>query len=503
MGSSVSRMPFVLVDFRACILQAGLPCKVAHCWHGFAQLEIQPHLEIAMTSNQIIAGIPLGRIEALRKAEAAAYAAARPRSQAAFGKGLANFLDGVPMHWMRDWPMPFPFIVEQARGATITDRDGHRLDDFCLGDTGSMFGHSPAPVAKAIARQARRGLTYMLPSADALELGRLLSEKFGLPAWQIATTATDANRFALRVARSITGRDKILVFNGCYHGAVDETMVRLKDGRPINRPGLAGEFRDLTQRSRIVEFNDLDALDEALAGGDVACVITEPVLTNSCMVLPEPGFHDGLRALTRKHGSLLLIDETHTISTGPGGYTRAHGLDPDLFVLGKPVAGGVPASVWGMSGDAAARWAAYCATKEPGYSGMGTTLSANPLQFAAMRATLTEVMTAASYAGMNQRAARLEKGLSAVIRRLGLPWHVARVGARVEFICAPGPLRNGAEAESAHAPELEAAIHVALVNRGSLIAPFHNMMLVSPATTVGQVDRLVASFAEIAERLAA
>jgi glutamate-1-semialdehyde 2,1-aminomutase len=221
------------------------------------------------------------------------------------------------------------------------------------------------------------------------------------------------------------------------------------------------------------------------------------------MVLPAPGFHQGLRDLTRRHGTLLLIDETHTISTGSGGYTRAHNLDPDLFVLGKPVAGGVPASVWGMSADVAGRWAHYEKTKEPGYSGMGTTLSANPLQFAAMRATLTEVMTDQNYAGMDKRAARLEAGLNKVIAAHGLPWHVARVGARVEFICAPGPLRNGAEAEAAHAPELEAAIHVALVNRGSLIAPFHNMMLVAPATTTRQVDRLVSNFADIARRLAA
>ena len=293
----------------------------------------------------------------------------------------------------------------------------------------------------------------MLPSEDAVAVGKLLPEMFGLPFWQVATTASDANRFALRVARAVTGRPKILVFNGCYHGAVDETFVRLKDGQPVNRPGLAGEFRDYTETTRIVEFNDLAALERELGHGDVACVITEPVLTNSCMVLPEPGFHDGLRALTRRFGSLLLIDETHTISSGLGGYTRTHGLDPDLFVLGKPIAGGVPASIWGMSAEVADRYGAYNRTKAPGYSGMGTTLSANPLQFAAMRATLEEVMTAENYAHMERLAARLEKGLARTIARYGLPWHVARVGARVEFICAPGPLKNGGEAEAAHAPD--------------------------------------------------
>lgn len=448
-------------------------------------------------------GIAGSRIARLREEEAQAFRAARPKSQAALGKGIEGFLGGVPMHWMSDWPTPFPILVERARGASITDADGNTLDDFCLGDTGSMFGHSPPPVARAIRRQAGRGLTYMLPSEDALALGRLLEAHFGLPFWQIATTATDANRFALRVARAVTGRDTILVFNGCYHGSVDETMVRLKDGKAINRPGLAGEFRDLTARTRIVEFNDIEALTAALADRTVACVITEPVLTNSCMVLPDPGFHAELRRLTREADTLLLIDETHTISTGPGGYTRAFGLEPDLFVLGKPVAGGVPASVWGLSDHVARRYEAYATNKEPGYSGMGTTLSANPLQFAAMRATLEEVMTEKAYAHMDRLARRLDAGLTAVIDRFRLPWHVARVGARVEFICAPGPLRNGGEAEAAHAPDLEAAIHVALVNRGVLIAPFHNMMLISPATKASQVNRLIATFADVAAKLTA
>jgi glutamate-1-semialdehyde 2,1-aminomutase len=448
-------------------------------------------------------GISHARIAELRAAEAAAFRAARPRSEAAFGKGIAGFFGGVPMHWMNDWPTPFPIIVDRARGAAILDIDGKALDDFCLGDTGSMFGHSPQPVARAIRRQAGRGLTYMLPGEDALVLGKLLAERFGLPEWQIATTATDANRFALRVARAVTGRPKILVFNGCYHGSVDETMVRLVDGRPLNRPGLAGEFRDLTKDTDVVEFNDIPALEKALAGNDVACVIAEPVLTNSCMVLPDPGFHAALRRATYDTGTLLLIDETHTISTGPGGYTKRFGLKPDLFVLGKPIAGGVPASVWGMSAAVARRYRAYEKAKEPGYSGMGTTLSANPLQFAAMRATLEEVMTEANYAHMEALAARLETGLAAAIARHRLRWHVARVGARVEFICAPGPLRNGAEAQAAHASALEGAIHVALVNRGVLIAPFHNMMLISPATRKKQVDRLVRAFDAVAAQLAA
>ena len=451
---------------------------------------------------EILGGIPLQRIASIFEAERESYVATHPRSLALAGHGIAGFYQGVPMHWMRDWSMPYPFLVASARGAVLRDVDGNEYADFCLGDTGSMFGHSPAPVVDAIERQAGKGLTYMLPTEDAIEVGRLLAERFGLPHWQVATTATDANRFALRVARAVTGRPKILVFNGCYHGTVDETFVRLVDGRAANRPGLLGQAADLTQLARVVEFNDVPALEAALAHGDVACVIAEPVMTNSCMVLPEPGFHAELRRLTRQAGTLLLIDETHTISTGPGGYTRAYGLEPDLFVLGKPVAGGVPASVWGFTDEVARRLDDVRSQSLPGHSGMGTTLSANALSLAAMRATLEHVITPEAYAHMDRLAARLATGLQDVVDRYGLPWHVVRVGARVEFVCAPGPLRNGTEAEAAHAHALEQAIHIALLNRGCLIAPFHNMMLVSPATSAGQVETLVQSFESVAASLA-
>jgi len=449
-----------------------------------------------------LGGIPVARIASVFEAERESYVAMHPRSLALAGHGIAGFYQGVPMHWMRDWSMPYPFVVGSAQGAVLRDVDGNEYADFCLGDTGSMFGHSPPAVAEAVARQAGRGLTYMLPTEDSIAVGRLLAERFGLPHWQVATTATDANRFALRVARAVTGRPKILVFNGCYHGTVDETFVRLVNGRAVNRPGLLGQVADLTQLARVVEFNDVPALEAALAHGDVACVIAEPVMTNSCMVLPAPGFHAELRRLTREAGTLLLIDETHTISTGPGGYTRAHGLEPDLFVLGKPVAGGVPASVWAFTDEVARRLDAVRSQAPPGHSGMGTTLSANALSLAAMRATLEQVMTHEAYAHMETLAGRLEAGLQGVVGQYELPWHVVRVGARVEFVCAPGPLRNGTEAEAAHAPALEQAIHLALLNRGCLIAPFHNMMLVSPATTVAQVDSLVSAFEGVAASLA-
>lgn len=443
-----------------------------------------------------IAGIDADRLTRFATREAKRYAAARPKAKAALDKGASAYLSGVPLHWMKDWPMPHLPLVARAKGARITDIDGYEIDDFCLGDTGSMFGHSPEPVAKAIRAQANRGLTYMLPTEDALEVGRLLQDTFGPFRWQIATTATDANRFAIRVARAITGRPKILVFNGCYHGTVDDAMVELSNGKTANRQGLMGQVADLSQLATCVEFNDLAAVEAALATGEIAAILTEPVMTNSCMVLPDAGFHDGLRTLSRRYGALLIIDETHTISSGHGGYTRVHSLSPDIFVVGKCVAGGLPTAVWGLSEETASRYEQANANRAPGHSGMGTTLSANPLQFACLKANLAEVMTAKNYAHMEKLAERLAHGLKKSIARYKAPWHVVRAGARVEFICAPGPLRNGAEAALAHQPAVESALHTALLNRGSLIAPFHNMMLISPATRKRQVDRLIAAFDE-------
>ena len=447
------------------------------------------------------AGIDPERLAAFRAREDARFARARPQTRALLDAGADAWLAGVPMHWMRDWPSPFALVAQKAEGARIVDADGIGIDDFCLGDTGSMFGHSPKPVARAIRKQARRGLTAMLPTEAALRVGPLLVQMYGMERWQVTLSATDANRTALRIARAVTGRQKVLVFNGCYHGTLEDTMVARQDGRTIARPGLVGQVFDIAAHAVCVEFNDLEAVEAALASGEVAAVLTEPVLTNSCMVLPEAGFHDGLRTLTRRYGTLLILDETHTQSTALGGYARLHSLSPDLYVIGKCVAGGVPTGLVGLTEAVAKDFAAYDAARPEGHSGMGTTLSGNPMQFAALEAMLTGVMTQASYQRMDKGAVRLARGLGRAIARHRLPWHVVRVGARVEFVCAPGPLKNGAEAALAHAPEVEAALHLGLLNRGCLIAPFHNMMLVSPATRKRQIDRLIAAFDEILAEL--
>jgi glutamate-1-semialdehyde 2,1-aminomutase len=440
------------------------------------------------------AGTPLN---AMMAAERARFTADNPRSRVLAAESAAHWLHGVPLHWMVDWGTPFPLFIERAHGVTLTDADGRQRLDFCLGDTGAMFGHAPPPLAEALIRAASAGLTTMLPSPDAPAVGRLLAERFGLPHWQVTATASDANRAVLRWARGVTGRPKILVLHGCYHGAVEDTFVALDaEGRVHNRQGLVGEVRDVSAATVMVEFNDIPALERALAAGDVAAVLAEPVMTNCSMVLPEPGYHDALRRLTRATGTLLVIDETHTISSGPSGYTGTHGLEPDFFVLGKPIAGGVPAAVYGWSSAVDARIRTLLAAKPPGYSGIGTTLAGSALQLALMRAMLTEVMTEAAYAKAMPLAARLEQGLAAAITAAGLPWHAVRVGLRVEIVPTLTRPRNGGEALAiAHDPAME-ALHLHALNRGVVITPFHGMLLVSPMTAAADIERAVAVLAD-------
>lgn len=429
-------------------------------------------------------------VAAMLAAEGERFAKANSRSAALAQDSARHWHRGVPFHWMLDWSTPFPLFAERAQGAELWDADGHRYEDFCLGDTGAMFGHSPPAVARAIAAQASRGLTYMLATGDAPIVADALAQRFGLPFWQVTTTASEANRAVIRWCRGITGRDKILVFNGCYHGAVDDVFVDLRGGVPELRRSLVGQVYDMREHTRVIEFNDPDALEAALAMGDVAAVLTEPALTNVGMVLPEPGYLEAMREMTQRHGTLLVFDETHTISSGYGGHSGTYGPAPDVFVLGKPVAGGLPCAVYGFTAEVAERMERLRDRAETGHSGIGTTLSANALALAAMRACLTEVMTSEAYAHMLPLAARLAEQLRAVIAGRGLGWPVVHVGARGEFICAGRAPRNGTEARAAMHGPLEQAIHLYLINRGVLIAPFHNMTLVSPATTDAQVSRL-------------
>jgi glutamate-1-semialdehyde 2,1-aminomutase len=458
-------------------------------------MKLQTHSHTSRT------GLDWTRALAFLARERHSFAERNPASAALAAQASEHLMFGVPLHWMSDWGTPFALHVAHASGAEVTDADGHRLVDFCLGDTGAMFGHSPAPVAAALARQATRGYTTMLATQDAAAVGAMLAERFGLPMWQFAMSATDANRYIVRWIRAATGRPKILVFNGCYHGTIEDVFVDLVDGQPVQRSSLLGQVHDLTQHTLVVEFNDLAALDAALSAGDVACVLAEPVMTNIGMVLPEPGFWAEAQAIIRRHGSLLVMDETHTISTGPGGYARAHGIEPDALVLGKPVGGGMPCAVYGMSAALAARAVKAKQDAPPGHSGIGTTLTGNMLAMAAMRAALAEVMTPAAYAHMLSLAQRLATGLRSVIARHGLPWCVTQVGARTEFQFCPTPPQSGSEADGILDGELEHLIHLGLLNRGVMITPFHNMMLVCPHTSTDDVAQLIGALDEVLTRI--
>src|SRR5687768_8751125 len=444
------------------------------------------------------------RLSELTRREVARFEIDHPKSRDLFERGKENLLAGVPMPWMTEWAGPYPVFVDEAQGARFRDVDGREYVDLCLGDTGAMTGHAPKAAVEAIAEQAGKGITLMLPTEDSIWVGAEMERRFGLPFWQFCLTATDANRFAIRLARAITGRRKILVYNYCYHGSVDETIATIEDGVPGSRPGNIGPPVDPMETTRVVEFNDVDALEEALAHGDVACVLAEPALTNIGIVLPDPGYHDALRALTREHGTYLVIDETHCICAGPGGATMAWGLEPDLLTVGKPLASGVPAACCGMSAEVADRALAYMDTlPTTDVGGIGGTLSGNALSLAAMRATLEHVLTDEAFEGMIALGERWADGVKGSIERHGLPWEVQRLGCRAEYWFAPTPPRNGGEAAAVDDHELARFTHLYALNRGVLLTPFHNMALMSPATTEDDVDAHSRVFEEMCGELTA
>ena len=428
------------------------------------------------------------RLTELRRAEEARFIEQHPRSQQLARTADDTLLAGVPMPWMTRWAGAFPVFVDDARGAAFTDVDGNEYIDLCLGDTGAMTGHALPAVAEVLQERAQHGFTTMLPSSDAAWVGAELARRFGLPRWQFAMTATDANRFALRFARFLTGRPRICVMDWCYHGTVDETLAVLDGDRVVPRPGALGPQVDVAETTRVVPFNDVDALDKALAHGDVAAVLMEPALTNIGIVLPEDGYLEQVREVTQRHDVLLVIDETHTLCAGPGGATRAWGLDPDMLVVGKPIGGGVPVAAYGMSEAVAARIEPAMRGHEIDVAGVGGTLTGSALAMAAARATLSNALREEDFAVAIPLATRWAAGVGRVIEDSGLPWHVQQLGCRAEYWFCPPP-RDGAAAAAAVDDELEGFMHLWALNRGILLTPFHNMALLSPHHTPGDVDQ--------------
>lgn len=438
-------------------------------------------------------------VEVMLDREQALFAQKHPASRAAFEAGQRHYLYGTPSHWMRRWAGGFPLVARAAHGTRVTCADGFDYVDFCLGDTGGMCGHGNPAITEAVAAQLARGSTLMLPTDDAAWVGAELERRFGLPYWGFTTSASDANRAAIRIARMITGRDRVLVFNGCYHGSVEEAHVALGDrGETVLRNGIHPNAVDHARVSRVIEFNDVAALEDALSRRDIACVLSEPFMTNYGMIAPQPGFLDALRELTRRTGTLWIVDETHTLSNGPGGYTGLHGLQPDFFVVGKAVGGGIPVGLYGVGEEVAQRlWGLVpkvnpARVRQSAHLGFGGTLAGSALQVAAVRAVLSQVLTADAFARMIALAEELASRARAVVATHELPWHVAQMGARVETMYTAASPRNATDVKNGRDGALEALLHVYFMNRGVLITPFHSMLLLCPASERGDVDRYAA-----------
>src|SRR4051794_200242 len=379
------------------------------------------------------AGLDRDRLAAVHRAERRRFAAAHPRSRELFERARGSLISGVPMTWMAKWAGGHPVYAESAHGASVTDVDGHGYVDFALGDTGAMAGHSPAATVAAVERRLTEqgGATLMLPTEDAAAVGEELGRRFGVPLWSFALTATDANRWALRLCRAMTRRPYVLVFSHCYHGSVDETFVTLEaNARPRSREGNVGPAVDPTTTTRVCEFNDLRAVERLLADRQVACVLTEPALTNIGIVLPDDGFLAGLRAACDPTGTLLVVDETHTLSAGPGGCTAAWGLEPDLVTIGKAIAGGIPIGAYGVSAEVGARIDALDGADLVDVGGVGGTLAGNPLSLAAARATLAKVLTEDAFERMVALCDRFVVGVRDVLTTQHVPWSIVQLGAR-------------------------------------------------------------------------
>lgn len=442
------------------------------------------------------------RLSSLMRAEIARFEQERPRSRELFDKATHRMPDGVPMLWMAKWPGPWPVYVDHAQGAHFTCVDGIDHVDLCLGDTGAMVGHSPKPTVDALSAQLAKGITTMLPTEDAEIAAGMLAKRFGVPMWQFTLTATDANRAMIRYSRAVTGKKKVLVMDYCYHGSVDETFATLDDnGAVVERRGNIGAPVPPSETTVVVPFNDVPALEAAFATGEIACVLVEPAMTNIGIVLPEPGWHDALRELATRHGAVLIIDETHTLCAGPGGMTQRDGLRPDAVVVGKTIAGGIPAGAYGMTQELGDKVRSSLHLEDIDVGGVGGTLAGNALSLVGMRATLGEVLTPESYPGMIDQATRWTQGVSQALEDWNVPWQVTQLGTRAEYSFLPHAPHDGGEAAHADDFELQQYLHLHALNRGILMTPFHNMALMSPATSSQDVDAHTAHFREAVESL--
>ena len=428
------------------------------------------------------------RVQDLMAIEISRFIESHPKSQQSSKTASKSLLAGVPMPWMKRWAGPFPVVAEFAQGGKIRDIDGNEYIDFCLGDTGAMTGHANTAINDVIFAQANSGFSTMLPSTDVAWVADHLRERFGLEKWQFCLSATDANRFSLRLARQLMGKPKIIVNDWCYHGTVDETLVILDaHGNTVSRPGAIGPQVNPATTTVAVPYNDLQAMEAALKRGDIACVLMEPALTNIGIVLPLDGYLEGVRELTRKYGVLLILDETHTICAGPHGASRMWGIEPDMLVIGKTIGGGIPVAAYGMSAEVARNVEQLMHGHDLDVSGIGGTLSGSALSAAAMKATLSNALRQEDFDIAIPLATRWSEGVQSTINDFQLPWTVQQLGCRSEYWFADHPV-NGAEAAATVNDELESFMHLYALNRGVLLTPFHNMALMTPFHSVEDVD---------------
>jgi glutamate-1-semialdehyde 2,1-aminomutase len=442
------------------------------------------------------------RLNDLFREELNRYILTHPGSRESHERALEPMVSGVPMIWMSKWPGPYPIYVEHAKGAHFTDVDGNMYTDFCLGDTGAMCGHAPESTVKAIQQQIAKGSTFMLPTEDSIVSASILAERFGMPKWQFSLSATDANRHMLRYARHVTGRQKVAVHDYCYHGTVDETFAVMDDeGNTVPRRDNVGKPIELAETTVVIPFNDLEAAERAFATGEVAAMLMEPALTNIGIVLPQPGYLEGMQELCRKYDVLWILDETHTISAGPGGMTRSLDLEPDAVVLGKTIGGGIPVGAYGMTNELALRIASSMNLESIDVGGVGGTLAGNALSMAGVRATLENVLTPQAFTKMEELAKLWVENVQAVIDQFNLPWQVSRIGCRGEYSFRATAPANGRQAADADDFELQQYLQIHAINRGILMTPFHNMALMSPFTDEEDVAHHHAHFREAVESL--
>jgi glutamate-1-semialdehyde 2,1-aminomutase len=450
-------------------------------------------------------GVDRARIKELKDREDARWRAEHPRSAELLARGRRVMPNGVPMAWHVGSYHHLPPWAVEGHGARFTDVDGHTYSDFNIADMSMFCGYGPEPLVRAVADRVARGSQFLLPTEDAIVVSEELGRRYGLPKWQYTLSATHANTEAIRVARVVTGRDRVLLFDGKYHGHLDQALVEL-DPTGALVPEERGLPRDIVDGTVVVPFNDVAALSRALERGDVALVLTEPALTNNFgLILPDPGFHEALRWTTRMSGTLLALDETHTQVVGPGGLTRAWGLEPDIVTSGKSIAGGIPFGAWGMT-DAIADVLTQVKGPDGERSDLiatGGTLFGNALSMAAARVTMLEILTPEAYAHTQRLGTRLAEGMRDAVAGAGLPWHIHHLGPRAGYTFRPTPVRNAAEARTCRDDLLTRLIRIWLANRGVWEAIVGAGPVASVPATDADVDAYLAGWESLLAALTA